>query len=204
MDSRAKHPLDVRWPPRRPTRRPTLFARLLTVVLAVGFGGAQGGEIAELYAQLANPPAIEAPPPQGEEVLRPPAERPPATDILRIGLERVAGYAGGPAYWVIIGSGGDFQYVGVANVERIGVHTGSVPEGSLAMLLAYVVQIEFRQLEDAYTSRYLDIPSTYVMAEWPEETKVILTQAFGGPPRLWAYARLIEDLLEEATWDEPQ
>ena len=178
--------------------------RVLAVVLAAGLGTGFGGEIAELYAQLANPPAIEAPPPQGEEVLRPPAERPPVTDIVRIGLERVAGYAGGPAYWVIIDSNGDFRYVGVANVDRMGAHTGSVPDGSLAMLLAYVVQIEFRQLEDAYTSRFLDIPSTYVMAEWPEETKVILTQAFGGPARLWAYARLIDDLLEDATWDEPQ
>lgn len=177
-----------------------LAAILAACALVAGLGLAGAGEIAELHAQLAGPVAEEAPQEAGDGVLRMAPERAPATDIVRIGLERVPGLADGPRYWVIIESDGDFRYVGEANVERMGAHTGTVPAGPLRLLLAYVDDIGFRQLEDTYTSRFLDNPTTYLMSEWPDETKVILNYAYSGPARLWAMGRLIDELLEEAEW----
>ena len=177
-----------------------VFAWSLLAFLA---GGAWAGEVADLYAQIAGPVATEAPQEPGDGVIGVETQRPPSPDIVRIGLERVPGLADGPRYWVFIGADGAFRYVGEANVERMGEHTGTVPEGSLRLLLAYVADIEFRQLQNTYTSRFLDNPTTYLMAEWPEETKVILTYAYSGPMTLWAMGRLIDELLEEAEWDGP-
>jgi len=46
-------------------------------------------------------------------------------------------------------------------------------------------------------------PTTYLLAEWTDETKVVLNYALSGPARLWALARLIDELLDEAEWDNP-
>lgn len=188
-----------------------LWRGLLVVALTCGAlaaGAASAGEIADLYEELvAGQPAAEdvaeaAPEPAPADVQRIAPERPPEAGVLRVGLERVPGLADGPRYWVILQSDGRFRYVGEANVDRLGEHTGTVPAGSAQILMAYVEEIGFRDMQVAYTSRFLDQPSSYLMAEWPDETKVVLNDAFSGPATLWGFGRLIDALLEQALWHE--
>lgn len=181
---------------------PTTTLVWLLAVL-VSLGTVTAGEIADLHAELAAPVAQETPEEPGDGVLRTVPERPPEPGVVRVGIERVPGLTGGPAYWVVIESDGDFRYVGESGVERVGTHTGTVPAGPLRLLRAFVEDMEFRVLEDTYTSPFLDNPTTYLLAAWPDETKVIQNYALSGPARLWAMARLIDELLDEAEWDSP-
>lgn len=180
----------------------------ICLVATIGLTGvATAGEIADLYAELAAPVAEKAPAapetpgetPEG--VLRVFPDRPPDPGVVRIGIERVPSLVGGPAYWVIIEPDGAFRYVGESGVERLGVHTGTAPAGPLRLLRAFVEDMGFRELQDTYTSPFLDNPTTYLLAEWPEETKVIQNYALSGPARLWAMARLVDALLDEAEWN---
>jgi hypothetical protein len=176
---------------------------LCLLVGLVWLGAATAGEIADLHAELAAPVAAESTEETADGALRTVPAQPPEPGVARVGIERVPGLTGGPAYWVVIESDGDFRYVGESGVERLGTHTGTVPSGPLRLLRAFIEDMDFRELEDTYTSPFLDNPTTYLLAEWTDETKVIQNYALSGPARLWAMARLIDELLDEAQWDNP-
>ena len=182
-----------------------LSVLLLSVLLFAPLAGA--GELADLHARIAEP--LE-PAPAGDEgretggvrPIGPAVSETPLPDIDRIGLERSNCFSGCPAYTLIIERDGRFRYLGEMNVERLGERRGRIDRGSLNQVLRYIAAIDYLALDDTYLSPFLDNPASYTLVEWGGTTKVIENYSNSAPATVWALEKLIEDLLEVATWDE--
>ncbi len=130
------------------------------------------------------------------------APTPPAVPrVSRIGLEMTPCYIGCPAFTAIFAADGTFTYVGEMNVERMGEHTGRVDLATLRQVMRLAEEIGFAEFDDTYASPFLDNPSSYVMVEWPTETKVVRADGGAEPVGFWAVRELLRDLLETAEWD---
>lgn len=180
--------------------------------LALGLSAlAAAGELAVLHRVLAqDAPSREAQPlspcraPAGQTCLpgfgpQAPLAAPTAS---RIGLEMTDCRTGCPAFTAIISADGSFTYVGEANVERLGEHTGRVDVAGLRQVLRLADEVSFQRLGDTYASQFLDGPSSYVMVEWPRETKVVRADGGIEPAGFWAIRELLRGLLASADWDD--
>lgn len=180
----------------------TLFAFVLVGCVSV----VSAGELADLHRSLAAPrPSVDAPPGDPGSPVRPLAPLPASPmvpDIERIGLERGPCFAGCPVFTLIVDQDGRFRFVGEQNVSRLGLHEGTVDRGTLALLFRFVAEIDFMSLEDSYESAYLDGPSSYTLVAWGGTTKIVLNYGGAAPARVWALEKLIELLLETATWND--
>lgn len=181
---------------------------LALVCVAGAVNGAEAGELADLHRALAKPrPGVEAPRESGGGAFRPlvPLVAPPdVPDIERVGLERGPCFVGCPVFTLIVERDGSFRYAGEQGVARLGEHHGTVDRGTLALLFRFVDEIGFMALDDTYESGYLDAPSTFTMVEWRGTTKVVLNYGGAAPARVWALERLLEGLLQHATWNDPE
>jgi len=108
---------------------------------------------------------------------------------------------GCPTFTAVFSADGRFTYVGEANVERLGEHSGRVDAGRLRQVMRLAEEAGFASLDDTYASAFLDNPSTYVMLEWPQDVKVVRADGAAGPAAVWAIRELLLDLLEDAEWD---
>ncbi|HZX00216.1 MAG TPA: DUF6438 domain-containing protein [Trueperaceae bacterium] len=130
------------------------------------------------------------------------APRPPEPPrVSRIGVEMTPCYLGCPAFTAIFSADGSFSYVGEMNVEHLGEHTGRVDVAKLHQVMRLAEEVGFVQLDDTYATPFLDNPSSYVMVEWPSETKVVRADGGAEPIGFWAVRELLRDLLDEAEWD---
>jgi len=182
--------------------------RLLLPLIASGLFIAMAGELAVLHNVLAAPDATSqecnATPPAGVTFapgFDPCAPTPATPAISEIGIERTNCLTNCPVYTFIVQADGRFRYNGIANVERLGEHTGTVEVGRLQQVLRYAEAIGFMSLQDTYQNSSLDNPATYTMVTLNGETKVILNYANTAPPTVWALEQLLEGLLEDASWD---
>lgn len=189
-------------------RARTVVVFLVAWLAAGWLMSAGAGELAQLHRQQrpTAKPAVAAPaplphPPQGQLQLAPLPRQEPVTDITRIGLERTLCFGTCPAYTLIIWADGSFEYVGEANVERVGEYSGTVPVWYLNQLLLYIETIDFMAMADTYDSGWLDVASSYTMVESSGITKVVLNTGNAAPATVWALERLIDDLLEHGTWN---
>lgn len=123
-------------------------------------------------------------------------------EISEIALERTRCLTDCPAYRVTFQADGSFTYTGTANVERSGKHRGRVEAGELQQILRYTEEIGFFNLNDLYSSTYLDSATVFVTAVKRGQSKTVEDYANSGPATLWALQELLESLLETATWDE--
>ena len=186
-------------------------ALALLVVLVLG-AHAAAGELAVLHrvlaagepaAQSAGEPPCEAPPgarcAPGRAGAAP---TPPAPRVTRIGVEMTNCLVGCPTFTAIFSADGRFTYVGEANVERLGEHSGRVDAGRLRQVMRLAEEAGFAELDDTYASSFLDNPTSYVLVDWPDETKVVRADAGVEPATFWAIRELLLDLLAGAEWDE--
>ncbi len=194
----------------RPARR---LAPALAFVALLGLGAfGAAGELAMLHRVLAAgepsgqaeaaapcvaPPGMACAPGFGG-----PLAGPPAPTATRIGVEMTNCLVGCPTFTAVFAADGRFTYVGEANVERLGDHTGRVDVGRLRQVLRLAEEAGFAELQDTYASRALDNPSSYVMVEWPEDLKVVRADGGQEPAVFWAIRELLLDLLAAAEWDE--
>lgn len=123
----------------------------------------------------------------------------PAISLLR--LERSSCLTRCPAFSVTIRRDGSFTYSGEDAVERLGEHRGRVERGELEQILRYLGEIDFMALSASYPSPYLDNSSSTITVVQDGRRKAITTSAGSGPATLWALEKLIDGLLESATWD---
>lgn len=138
----------------------------------------------------------------GVRPLAPLPQRSPLPAIERVGYEaqRCRGFC--EAFTVIFSADGSFEYVGEANVERLGEHSGTVDRYALEQLLRFVDAIDYAALRDTYASSYADVQTSYTMVDYGDgELKVVQNQGGEAPVTVWAMGRLIRDLLEDAVWD---
>lgn len=196
---------------REPAVRPRVARRLapaLAFLALLGLGAfAAAGEIAMLHGVL----SAGMPAPQ-RECLAPPgmacapgrsheAPRPADPTVARLGLEMTDCLLGCPTFTAIFSADGGFTYVGEANVERLGEHTGRVDALRLQQVMRLAEDAGFAALEATYASGFLDNPTSYVMVEWPNEVKVVRADGGYEPAVFWAIRELLLDLLEDAEWN---
>lgn len=194
-----------------------MAARLVQVgtvigLVLTGMTAAHAGELALLHqrhlsenqaggggqtAPQPQPPLVQ----QGRIPLQPFPVTPPVPDIARIGLERTMCFGTCPAYTVIIHADGSFTYTGTAHVERMGDHRGTVPLWFLERVLRYVDEIDFMSIDATFDEGVLDAPSAYTLVEWRGTNHVVLNAANAAPSVVWVLERLIDDMLELATWE---
>lgn len=201
--------MDNSAPWNRRSRR-LVLALLLLFVLGLG-AYSVAGELAVLHRVLAQDgaegqaqPAEPCDAPAGARclpVLGARAAQPQPT-ASRIGLEMTNCRLGCPTFTAVFSPDGTFTYVGEANVERMGDHTGRVDVAGLRQVMLLADQIAFAELDDTYPSSFLDSPSSYVMVEWPRETKVVLAEGGVEPASFWAIRELLRSLLDRAEWDD--
>lgn len=191
----------------------------LGVALLVTVGtAARAGELARLHALTAKPGppsagATSAPPAApgpaagadaaapGLTPLQPLPTPAPLPRVERLGLEALPCRGTCPAFTVIFAADGTFAYVGEANVERLGEHTGRVDMHALRQVMRYVEAIGFASLADTYPSSYADVRTSYTLVDWGDSFKVVEDQGGSAPVTVWALERLLLQLLDEADWD---
>ena len=127
---------------------------------------------------------------------------PPAPTTTRVGLEMTACYLGCPVFTAIFSADGTFSYVGEMNVERMGDQRGRVDLAGLHQVMRLADEVGFAQLDDTYASPFLDNPTSYLMVEWPQQTKVVRADGGVEPAGFWAIRELLLGLLEGAEWGE--
>lgn len=140
----------------------------------------------------------------------------PLPAIERLGFEATRCRGTCAAFKVVFEADGTFVYVGEANVERLGDHSGRVDRAALSMVMRYVEEIGFRSLPTTFTSPLSDFQTTYTTVDYAadvaataaaavgvsdEGVKVVQNQGGAAPATVWALERLLVDLLDEATWD---
>ena len=140
----------------------------------------------------------------------------PLAAIERLGLEATRCRGTCAAFKVVFEADGSFVYVGEANVERLGDHSGRVDRAALGMVMRYVGEIGFRSLPTNFTSPLSDYQTTYTTVDYADElttaaaddvgvsvegVKVVQNQGGAAPATVWALERLLVDLLDDATWD---
>ncbi len=193
---------------RRRTSRRFLTALAASLALMVTATGS-AGELAVLHSVLAEDSgqAQSVTPckgplgvPCGPGVAGAPTP-PPVPRVSRMGVEMTPCYTGCPAFTAIFSADGTFTYVGEMNVEMMGEHTGRVDLATLRQVMRLAEEIGFAAFDDTYASPFLDNPSSYVMVEWPTETKVVRADGGAEPVGFWAVRELLRDLLETAEWD---
>lgn len=123
----------------------------------------------------------------------------PNISLLR--LERSSCLTRCPAFSVAIRRDGSFTYSGEDAVERLGEHRGRVERGELEQILRYLGEIGFTELSASYPSPYLDNSSSTITVVQDGRSKTVTTSAGSGPVTLWALEKLIDGLLESATWE---
>jgi len=187
-------------------------AATLLVCLALLGGSVTAGELADLHRELvgsgasqsADPTVPQAPGVPGVPgvTLAPLPRREPLPAIERVGYEasRCRGFC--EAFTVIISADGSFEYVGEANVERLGRHVGRLDSYAVEQLLRFVDAIDYAALSDTYTSPLADVQTTYTMVDYASgEVKVVQDQGGTAPVTVWALGRLIRSMLEDAAWE---
>ncbi len=190
-------------------RSRSLPAAALVVCLALAAGSASAGELAELHRDLQREaagstivPLAPGGPATGIRQLAPVPQRAPLPAIERIGYEALACRGVCEAFTVIIAADGSFEYVGEANVERLGRHTGRLDSFAVEQLMRYVDAIDYASLSDTYASPFADVQTTYTMVDYGgSDVKVIQNQGGSAPVTIWALGELIVSLLEDAHWD---
>lgn len=149
------------------------------------------------FAQAANPPVKSVP------FTVPEARQPEIPDISLLRLETSRCFTTCPAFTVSIRRDGSFSYQGEDAVERLGEYQGQVERGELEQILRYVGEIGFMDLENRYSSPFLDNGGITLTVVQGGKSKTVESAAGSGPATLWALTKLIDGLLERATWELP-
>ena len=81
---------------------------------------------------------------------------------LIISLERTACYGTCPIYKIEIFTDGTGVYTGIRFVENIGITKFHLPEDKINLILNHADSINFITLQDEYTERISDLPTTFI------------------------------------------
>lgn len=120
-----------------------------------------------------------------------------------IGLERTGCYGTCPVYEFLVRNNGEVEYVGFANVEKIGRYRGQISElWKLNNLFKYIMEIEYFNFQNIYRARRTDSATVYTMVRIGSGSKAIMNYGNGGPAELWALEQLMDQVIEEVEWRE--
>ena len=114
---------------------------------------------------------------------------------LIISLEKTACFGTCPILKIEIYNNGAVVYNGIKHVKRLGIHDFEIQPKEIKKILSKAKEIGFYNLENEYTERISDLPTTYIMINGK-----LIKDYFGAPKKLKNLETLIEkkilDLLE--------
>jgi hypothetical protein len=120
--------------------------------------------------------------------------------IRQIGIERTQCYGKCPAYTFIVNGDGTFRYHGDAFVKRRGDWQGTVDPWRLNIISHYVLEMNYFDLPDEYTSHESDGAGTYTIVRTPTRKKVIFDYGPMAPAKLVVLEEMIDSLMKDAKW----
>ena len=167
---------------------------LLAIGLIAACSTAQAGEIEDLYLAPGGP---------AKDVQQIDSLPFLHTDhgITEIGIERTGCFGTCPIYTLVVKNDGSFRYVGKANVEHMGAHTGRIRDGAFDWLAQFIKDSRYMGLKDGYVRQVTDLATTYTMVTMKGQSKIVRDYGAAGPSSLLVTEVLIDRLLEGATWD---
>ena len=107
---------------------------------------------------------------------------------LIISLEKTACFGTCPILKIEIYNNGAVVYNGIKHVKRLGIHYFEIQPKEIQKILSKAKEIGFDNLENEYTERISDLPTTYIMINGK-----LIKDYFGAPKNL----KILETLIEE-------
>lgn len=133
--------------------------------------------------------------------------------ITQIGIEHTPCFGHCPVFTFVVNSDGSFRYVSAregrsltpefGGKPREGSFTGKIDAREFHNLARYMKEAGFMELADRYDGNFTDAPTAYTMVVMNGTRKIVSNYGGVGPAKLWAMEKLIDRLLDIATWDEP-
>lgn len=111
---------------------------------------------------------------------------------LIISLEKTACFGTCPILKIEIYNNGAVVYNGIKHVKRLGIHYFEIQPKEIQKILSKAKEIGFDNLENEYTERISDLPTTYIMIN-----EKLIKDYFGAPKNL----KILETLIEEKILD---
>lgn len=110
-----------------------------------------------------------------------------------ITLQRTACFGECPIYKFEIYSGGDCIYYGKKFVDKIGEYKFNLKKNNIDLILSKAKEIDFKKMDDRYTSSITDLPTTYIKIK----SKKIIDYS-DAPKELRDLEKLIDEICFEA------
>lgn len=111
---------------------------------------------------------------------------------LIISLEKTACFGTCPILKIEIYNNGAVVYNGIKHVKRLGIHYFEIQPKEIQKILSKAKEIGFDNLENEYTEKISDLPTTYIMINGK-----LIKDYFGAPKNL----KILETLIEEKILD---
>lgn len=118
------------------------------------------------------------------------------TDSIIITLAKKSGRGISPEYSLQIYNSGKVIFEGIKNTEKIGKYQKQLDKKAIKTLKKTFIDAKFFDFEDEYTSRILDLPTTYISFSENNKTKKI-RDYHNAPKELKKLEKLIENIAEE-------
>jgi len=117
-----------------------------------------------------------------------------------IELKTTSCYGTCPVYELLIYSNGTAYLKGIKHLDKIGEYSSKLNYEKLNELKSEFERINFFELQDAYQSKFKDLPTKYISYFKNGETKTIM--AYDNIPKdLNNLIKKIENLLKELDWE---
>jgi len=120
-------------------------------------------------------------------------------DNVIITFDKKSGRGINPTYSLKIYNSGKVIFEGVKNIDKIGNYQKQLDNKAIKDLKQRFIDADFFSFEDEYTSKIMDLPTTYISFSHDNNTKKI-RDYHGAPVKLKELEKLIENIVKEDGW----
>ena len=116
-----------------------------------------------------------------------------------ITFDKKSGRGINPTYSLKIYDSGKVIFEGVKNTDKIGKYQKQLDNKTIKSLKQNFIDANFFKFEDEYTSKIMDLPTTYISFSHDNKTKKI-RDYHGAPAKLKELEKQIENIVKENGW----
>ncbi len=124
-------------------------------------------------------------------------------DSLVFSIARSACFGKCPFYRLFIYDSGYATYEGLGNVDRMGLHSTTIPAETRAQLIAEAEKAGFFEMKDEYDRPVTDIPSTTIIVRRADQVKKVKART-DIPEAFKSFAARAEEILFAQDWKPVQ
>ena len=122
-----------------------------------------------------------------------------SNETLSIEVKRTACFGRCPVYTIKIQGTGKVWYEGKANVEKMGRYEKQITQDEVNVLIKAFEDAKIWELQDEYTAKVTDFPTTYVSFSLNGKIKKI-KDYYGAPQILKYLEKRIDDIANSGEW----